>query len=385
MDFDLTPEQEAFRQAARAFAGAEVRPVAARVDADNRFPRELVRRAAAQGFTAVRVPAALGGAGRDFVSYALAIEEIARASATLAVILAVSNSLVCDLLLRVGTPAQRARWLPPIARGEAIGAFALSESHAGTDAANQRTVATAEAGGGFRLDGGKVWVANAEAADVVVVIAATSLRHGERGMTAFLVPLPGEGIDMSPTIDSLGVRGLGCRDLTFRRAPVDDAAVLGERNEGLREALRALDGARVAVAAQALGVGDAALSAAIEHATNRQAFGRPIGRYQAIQWMLADTAVELEAARLLTLKAAALHDRQPRVSLEAAMAKLQASEAAGRAADRTLRILASAGYRRGADVERYLRDARGADIYSGTAEVQRMVIAEQILGVRALQ
>ena len=383
MDFDLTPEQEAFRQAARTFAEAEVRPVAAQIDAENRFPRDLLARAAAHGLMGVTVSEALGGAGRDFVSYVAAIEEVARASATLAVILVVNNSLICDLLVQRGTPEQRDRWLRRLASGEAVGAFALSEAHAGTDAANQRTMATSEPDGGFRLDGEKVWVANAEAADVAVVIAATSLRQGERGMTALLVPLDSPGVTASETLDALGVRGLGCRDLTFRGVRVGADAVIGQRDDGLKAALGALDSARVAIAAQALGVGGAALDAALAHARARQTFGKALGHHQGIQWMLADMSVSLEAARVLTWKAAALRDVQPRISLEASMAKLQASEAAHLAADRALQILASVGYRRGADVERYFRDARATEIYSGTSEVQRMVIAEQLLGVRA--
>jgi alkylation response protein AidB-like acyl-CoA dehydrogenase len=385
MLLELSAAQEEFRQAARAFADEHVRPVAARIDEENRFPRELVRLAGAHGLLAVTIPVEYGGAGRDFVSYVIAIEEVARASATLAVILVVTNSLVADFIHHFGTASHRERWLAGLASGEIIGAFALSEEHAGSDAANQLTSATAAADGGFSLDGRKVWVANAEAADVAIVIAATSLRHGERGMTAFLVPFTSPGIVTSETLDSLGVRGLGCRHIELRRVPVSADALLGDREEGFKAVLWALDGTRVAIAAQALGVGDAALEAALDHARARQAFGKPIGRYQAVQWMLADMATELDAARLLTLKAAARRDRQPRISLEAAMAKLQASEAAHRAADKALQILASAGYRRGSDVERYFRDARAAEIYSGTSEVQRMVIAEQVLGVRAEQ
>jgi butyryl-CoA dehydrogenase len=385
MLLELSAAQEEFRQAARTFADEHVRPVAARIDEENRFPRELVRLAGANGLLAVTIPVEYGGAGRDFVSYVIAIEEVAKASATLAVILVVTNSLVADLIHHFGTSSHRERWLAGLASGEIVGAFALSEEHAGSDAANQLTLATAAADGGFCLDGHKVWVANAEAADVAIVIAATSLRQGERGMTAFLVPLTSPGIVTSETLDSLGVRGLGCRHIELRRVPVGADAVLGDREEGFKAALWALDGTRVAIAAQALGVGHAALEAALDHARKRQAFGKPIGRYQAVQWMLADMATELDAARLLTLKAAAVRDRQPRISLEAAMAKLQASEAAHRAADKALQILASAGYRRGSDIERYFRDARAAEIYSGTSEVQRMVIAEQILGVRAEQ
>jgi alkylation response protein AidB-like acyl-CoA dehydrogenase len=384
MDFELSSAQQEFQARARAFAETHVRPLAAQIDEDNRFPRELVHQAGAEGLLAITIPADWGGAGRDFVSYALAMEEIGKVSATLAVILVVTNSLVVEFIHRHGTTAQKERWLRRLARGEVVGAFALSEEHAGSDAANQRTVATS-ASGGFCIDGGKVWVANAEAADLVILIAATSLRQGERGMTAFLVSMDSPGMTPSGTLDSVGVRGLGCRHLTVRRVVVGQDAVLAERDEGFKAALWALDSARVAIAAQALGVGNAALALALTHARTRQTFGRPIGRYQGVQWMLADMATELEAARMLTLKAAALCQVQPRVSLEAAMAKLQASEAAHRAADKALQILASAGYQRGSEVERYFRDARAAEIYSGTSEVQRMVIAEQILGVRAAQ
>jgi butyryl-CoA dehydrogenase len=384
MDFEPSPAQLEFQAKTRAFAETQVRPVAAQIDEENCFPRELIRLAGVEGLLAVTLPTEWGGAGRDFVSYALAVEEIGKVSATLAVIVVVTNSLVVELIHRYGTPAQKARWLRRLARGEVVGAFALSEEHAGSDAANQRTLATI-ADGEFCIEGGKVWVANAEAADVLILIAATALRQGERGMTAFVVSMDSPGIIASGTLDSLGVRGLGCRHLTLRRVMVDEDAVLGERDEGFKAALWALDSARVAIAAQALGVGGAALELALNHARTRQTFGRPIGRYQGVQWMLADTATELEAARMLMLKAAALRQSEPRVSLAAAMAKLQASEAAHRAADRALQILASAGYQRGSEVERYVRDARAAEIYSGTSEVQRMVIAEQILGVRGDQ
>jgi butyryl-CoA dehydrogenase len=384
MEFDLSPAQQEFQAKARRFAEQHVRPLATRIDEENRFPRELVRQAGAEGLLAITIPTEWGGAGRDFVSYALAVEEIGKISATLAVIVVVTNSLVVELIHQHGTSKQKERWLRPLAAGNVVGAFALSEEHAGSDAANQRTMATVAAGG-FCIDGEKVWVANAEAADLVVVIAATSLRQGERGMTAFLVPMESPGLTTSATLDSLGVRGLGCRHLTLRRVMASEEAVLAQRDEGFKAALWALDSARVAIAAQALGVGAAALAQALRPARTRPTFGRPIGRYQGVQWMLADMATELEAARMLTWKAAALCQVQPRVSLEAAMAKLQASEAAHRAADKALQILASAGYQRGSDVERYFRDARAAEIYSGTSEVQRMVIAEKILGVRAIQ
>ncbi len=324
------------------------------------------------------IPARRGGAGRDYVSYALAIEAVSRASATLGVILTVNNSLVAEPLLQFGTDPQQDGWLERLATGRAIGAFALSEAQAGSDAANQQTIARLD-DRGYVLNGRKVWVANAEVADVALVFAATQPDARRRGITAFLVPMDAAGLSRSPS-DSLGVRGLGCMDLTLEDVRVDAAAVVGEPGHGFRLAMRALEGGRIAIAAQALGVGEAALEQAVAYARERQAFGQPIANYQAIQFQLADLATELEAARLLTWKAADAHDRTPRAPLPAAMAKLQASEAAHRAADRAMQILASAGYRRGSTIERLFRDARAAEIYQGTSEVQRMIIAQQTLG-----
>ena len=378
MRLELTPAQEAFRAEVQAFADTQVAPEAAAIDRDDRFPRDLVRAAAARGLMGMTIPSEAGGAGRDYVSYALAIEAIGGASATLAVILAVNNSLVAEVLAHAGSPAQRDRWLRPLAQGAAIGAFALSEEQAGTDAAHQQTIATAD-GDGYLLRGKKVWVANAEAADLFLVFAATTPGIGGRGVSAFLVPSDATGLAAETTVDSLGVRGLGCRDLELADVRVDASARLGDEGDGFRIARWALDGGRVAIAAQALGVGDAALGEALRHARERETFGRLIGRYQAVQWMLADIATELEAARMLVYRSAAAKDTATDPTVEAAMAKLYASEAAHRAADRAMQILASAGYRRGSTVERLFRDARATEIYQGTSEVQRMVIAARVL------
>jgi butyryl-CoA dehydrogenase len=378
MILELTPEQQAFQAQAEAFAVEHVAPVAAAIDRDGAFPGEVMARAGALGLTGITVAREHGGAGRDYLSYALAIEAIARASATVAVILAVNNSLVAEVLAQFGTGGQRSRWLTALASGTVLGAFALSEEHAGTDAANQQTLAIRD-GSGYRLRGRKVWVANAEAAQVLIVFAATEPGIGGRGVTAFLVPADATGMCRKATTDSLGVRGLGCMDLEFDDVYVAADQMLGRAGEGFRIALWGLDGGRVAIAAQAIGVGQAALDEAIGHAKRRTTFGQPIASYQAIQWMLADMATELEAARLLTWRAAAAKDTQARSSLEASMAKLYASEAAHRAADRAMQILASAGYRRGSRVERLFRDVRATEIYQGTSEVQRMVIAANIL------
>lgn len=374
MRLELTDEQRAFRASVREFAAAEVAPRAADIDTTNQFPRELVRKACARGLMGVTISTADGGDGRDYVSYALAIEEIARASATLAVILAVNNSLVAELVAHFGSPNQRDRWLRQLASGQALGAFALSEPDAGTDAGQQRTTAVRD-GDGYRLTGRKVWVANAEAADMLVVFAATTPGIGGRGVSAFLVPADTTGVRTGEIVDSLGVRGLGCRDIDLDNVLVGPDDRIGPEGDGFRIALWALDGGRVAIAAQALGIGEAAFDAAVAHARQRHTFGRPIGRYQGVQWMLADMATELDAARMLTYRAAAAKDTQERCTSEAAMAKLYASEAAHRAADHTMQIFAAEGYRRGSTVERLVRDVRATEIYQGTSEVQRMVIA----------
>ena len=373
-----TERQQAFAERARQFARDVVAPRAAAIDDQNAFPREVIAAAGAAGLMGVTVPEAWGGAGQDDVAYVLALEAIARASATVAVILSVNNSLVAETLLRHGSDAQREQWLRRLASGQAIGAFALSEEQAGSDAANQQAVATAD-GVGYRLRGTKVWVANADAADVVVVFAATQPQLRGRGISAFLVPMDAPGIVGRSRPDSLGVRGLGCVDLQFEDVVLDSSQLIGQPGQGFAIAMEALDGGRVAIAAQALGVGEAALQEALAYAKRRVAFGQPIAQYQAIQFMIADMATALEAARMLTWKAATSRTRGQRATTEASMAKLAASEAAHAAADRAMQILASEGYRRGSTVERLFRDVRATEIYQGTSEVQRMIIADAVL------
>jgi alkylation response protein AidB-like acyl-CoA dehydrogenase len=378
MILELTDEQAAFQQEIAAFAAERLAPAAAGIDEDGRFPLALVKELAARGLLGVTIPAASGGAGRDYVSYALALEAVARASAVLSVIASVNNSLVAEPIAEFGSEQQKQMWLRRLATGDAIGAFALSEAQAGSDAANQQTAARLD-DGGYVLNGRKVWVANAEAAEVAIVFAATQPGSRGRGIGAFLVPFETPGLTRISRPDSLGVRGLGCADLELRDVRIGADALLGGPRDGFQIAMWALDGGRVAIAAQALGVGQAALDAALAHAKRHEAFGQPIANYQAIQWMLADSATELDAARMLMLKAADARARKERPALEAAMAKLAASEAAHRAADRAMQILASHGYQRGSVVERLFRDVRATEIYQGTSEVQRMVIAEHIL------
>src|SRR5262245_8096733 len=380
MDFSLSPDQEAYLASVSTFARERVAPAAARIDESAEYPRGLVKEAAALGLMGATIPREQGGAGLEYLTYAMAIEAVAQASATLSVILTVNNSLVTEPIAEFGTDAHRERWLKPLATGQSIGAFALSEANAGSDAANQQTSATKD-GKGWVINGTKVWVANGEVADVAIVFALTEPGARARGISAFVVPLDTPGISLRPT-DSLGVRGLGCRDVVMKDVRVGADALLGEQGRGFRLAMRALEGGRIAIAAQALGLGQAALDEAIAYARRREVFGQSIGNFQAVQFLIADLATELQAARVLMWRAADAHDRHPRVILEAAMAKLQASEAAHRAADRAMQVLASEGYRRGSTVERLFRDVRAAEIYQGTSEVQRMIIAEHLLDRR---
>jgi alkylation response protein AidB-like acyl-CoA dehydrogenase len=380
VDFDLSNEQKAFQHDIERFAREVVEPRAAAIDDTGAFPNDVMQQAAARGLFGVTIPADRGGAGRDYLSYTLAIEAIARASATVAVSLVVTNSLVAELVAHASSRPVHDQWLRRLARGEALGAFALSEPGAGTDAANQQTTAVRD-GELYRIRGKKIWVANAEAADVAVVFASTQPGARREGITAFLVPLDTPGIARTARKDSLGVRGLGCMDLDLD-VQIGGDHVLGTVNEGFRLAMWALQGGRVAIAAQALGIGHAALVHAIAHAKSREQFGRRIASFEAIQFMIADVATELDAARMLMWKAATIKAQRDDGLIESSMAKLAASEAAHRAADKAMQVLASAGYLRGSIAERLFRDARAAEIYQGTSEAQRMIIAKHLGDLR---
>jgi alkylation response protein AidB-like acyl-CoA dehydrogenase len=380
MRLELSPEHASFRQSAEQFAREAVAPRAAAIDETGEFPLDIFREAAARGFLGIALPSTYGGLGLDYLSYALAIEAVGGASATVAAAMVVQQSLVAEVLLHAGTREQRERWLRTLIAGKAIGAFALSEPDAGTDAANLQTTAE-RSGERYRIRGTKVWVANAEAAKVALVLACTTPGRRDAGVTAFLVPLDVSGIRRVAHADSLGVRGLGCMDLAFD-VEVGSDAVIGEVDGGMRLATWALHGARIAIAAQALGIGEAALAQAMAHAKRRRTFGQPIAKHQAIQFMLADRATDLAAARLLTWKGAVERAAGRDAAVEASMATLAAAEAAHRAADQSMQILASAGYRRGSVVERLFRDVRAVEIYQGTSEVQRMIIARSILGLQ---
>ncbi|HPA95974.1 MAG: acyl-CoA dehydrogenase [Acidobacteria bacterium] len=378
MRIELSEEQLLLQDTVRRFAAEVVAPRAKEIDESGVFPREFFARAAELGLTGVAVPEQYGGAGMDVVSYCLVIEEISRACASSGVILSVNNSLVCDPILAFGTEEQKREFLTPLAAGEKIGCFALTEPDAGSDAAALRTTARRD-GDDYLLDGSKVFITNGLAADVAIVFASVDLSRGHKGITAFLVPMDTPGLTRGGHQYKLGVQASGTTELFFENLRVPARYRLGDEGQGFRIAMATLDGGRIGIAAQAVGIARGAFEEARRYARERQQFGRAIAEFQTIQFYLADMAVEIDAARLLTWKAAWKKQQGGRYSLEAAQAKLFASEAAQRVTNKALQIHGGYGYTREYNVERYFRDARITEIYEGTSEIQKLVIAEQIL------
>jgi alkylation response protein AidB-like acyl-CoA dehydrogenase len=378
MPFELTDTQRAVQETARAFARDQVAPAAAENDRLGRFPADLVRGLGELGLLAVNVPEAHGGSEAGAVAYALALMEIAAADCATAVTMAVTN-MVGEIIARFGTEAQRARHLPRLASGEHLaGAFALSEPQAGSDAAAMRTRAVRR-GEGWVLDGEKQWITSGDVAGVLVVWAKTDPAAGSKGVTAFLVEGGTPGLVIGRHEKKMGIRASSTVALAFDGCEVPDSARLGDVGAGYRIALAALDGGRIGIAAQATGTIRAALEASVRYAKERQTFGVPIAEHQAIRFMLADLATEHDAARLLALRAAALKEAGLPFTREASMAKLFASEAAQRAVSHAVQIHGGYGYTDAFPVERYFRDARVQTIYEGTSEIQRLVIAREIL------
>jgi butyryl-CoA dehydrogenase len=378
MDLTLTAEQTLLRDTARELATKEILPRAAEIDRSHQFPRALVSRLGELGLLGVMVPEAWGGAGMDAVSYALALEEISRACASTGVIMSVQNSLVCAPLVTSGTDAQRARWLPELAAGKKIGCFALSEPEAGSDAAAQRTTAVRK-GSGWVLNGTKNFITNAPAADVMLVAANTTPGAGARGISVFLVPTDAPGVKIGKPDDKLGIRAAVSAQVFLADCAVEADALLGAEGEGFKIAMRALDGGRIGIAAQAVGIARAAFEDAVHYARERKTFGQPIADHQAIQFKLADMSTEIEAARLLLWRAAAKKDAGARYTREAAMAKLFASEVANRVAKEAVQVFGGYGYLADFPAERHFRDAKITEIYEGTSEIQRLVIASSLL------
>jgi butyryl-CoA dehydrogenase len=381
MNIDLSPEHALLQRTVHDFAESEIKPHAKDLDETGRYPREILRKAAELGLTGIAVPEEFGGAGMDHLSYSIVIEEIARACASTAVILSVQNSLFCDPILRFGTDAQKSKFLVPFAKGDKIGAFALTEPQAGSNAAALTTKAVLK-GSNYVVDGTKAWITSGGVADAVLVFVNTNPAHAEKGITALIIERGTPGFSVGKEEKKLGVHATACCELVFSNCEVPVENRLGNEGEGYKVALSTLDGGRIGIASQALGIAQGAFEAALAYAHQRQAFGHPIADFQAIQFMLADMATEIEAARLLARRAAWKFDTGARVTLEAASAKLYASEMATRVAHKAIQIHGGNGYSREYPVERAYRDARITEIYEGTSEIQRMVIASQLLKTR---
>jgi butyryl-CoA dehydrogenase len=378
VDLDLTPEQTMIRDTARDLAAKEILPKAAGIDREHRFPQEIVARLGELGLMGVAVPQAWGGAGMDTVSYALAMEEISRACASTGVIMSVNNSLVCDPILHCGTDAQRRSWLVPLASGKKLGCFALSEPDAGSDAGGLKTTGR-RSGDGWVLDGTKNFITNGPVADLVLVFAVTTPGQGNKGISAFLVPKGAAGMTLGRPDDKLGIRGAPSSQIFFSECQLPADALLGAEGQGFKIAMSTLDGGRIGIAAQAVGIARAAFEDAARYSVQRKTFGQPIAAHQAIQFKLADMCTEIDAARLLVWRAAAKKDQGGRYTTDASMAKVFASEVANRAAKEAVQVFGGYGYLTDFPVERHFRDAKITEIYEGTSEIQRLVIASSLL------
>jgi butyryl-CoA dehydrogenase len=378
VNLELSEEQKLLQRTVREFANSEVKPLAKEIDETGRFPCETFKKAAELGLTGVTFPENYGGAGFDHVSYSVVIEEISRACASTGVILSVQNSLFCDPIHRFGTEEQKKKFLAPFARGEKIGCYALTEPQAGSNAAALRTKAVRK-GDKYIVNGTKAWITNGGAADAAIVYVNTDPERGEKGITALVVERGSSGFTVGKEEKKLGISATACVELSFTECEVPVANRIGEEGEGYKVALSTLDGGRIGIASQAVGIAQGAFDAALDYSKQRQAFGHPIADFQAIQFMLADMATEIDAARLLTRKAAWKQDTGARFTMEASIAKLFASEMATRVTHKAIQIHGGYGYSREYPVERAYRDARITEIYEGTSEIQRLVIASWVL------
>ncbi|OGQ21624.1 MAG: acyl-CoA dehydrogenase [Deltaproteobacteria bacterium RBG_16_71_12] len=385
--FQLSETHQEILKMARAFADKELTPVAAALDREHRYPAEQVKKLAELGLMGVAVPEDQGGAGLDNLAYAIAMEEVARGCASTAVVMSVNNSLYCDPVMRYATVEQKQRWLAPFASGTKLGCFALTEPGNGSDAGAASCTATLvsdSSGEMWELNGTKAWITNAYEADAAIVFATTDKALKHKGISAFLVPMSGpggapKGLSLGKKEDKLGIRASSTANLIFEGCRIPKANLLGEPGAGFKIARGTLDGGRIGIAAQALGIAQAALETAVAYAKERKAFGEPIAKLQAIQFKLADMAMRLEAARLLTWRAATLKDQGAKYTKEAAMAKLAASETSTFVAHQAIQVLGGNGYVTEYPVERHYRDARITEIYEGTSEIQRLVIAGAVL------
>jgi alkylation response protein AidB-like acyl-CoA dehydrogenase len=377
--FELNEDYLAVQEMARDFARNEIIPGAQERDHSGEFPRELVANLAELGLLGVFIPEEYGGSGLDVLSYVLALEEICYADAGVGVIMSVQNSLVSWPILSFGSEEQKKTYLPQLASGEKIGCYALTEPEAGSDAGSQKTRADV-VDGGYVLNGTKMWITNGPQAGICVTYGNLEVEARHRGVCAFIVETDWEGYSVGKIEEKMGIHCSSTSELVFEDLRVPASALLHDERKGFSVAMATLDGGRIGIAAQALGIAQRALDLAVAHARQRETFGKPIAKHQAIQWKLADMRTRIDAARLLTWRAAAAKDRGERASLECSMAKLYASETANFCAYEALQIFGGYGYSKEYEVERLYRDARITTLYEGTSEIQRLVIAKHVLG-----
>lgn len=376
--YKLTEEQEEMREMFREFAQNEVAAMAIEVDEEHKFPEENVAKMQELGFFGIPFAEEYGGNGQDTLTYILAVEELSKCCATTGVILSAHTSLGADCINKFGNEEQKEKYLTPLASGEKLGAFALTEPDAGTDASGQKTVAVLD-GDHYVLNGSKIFITNAGYADTYVVFAMTDKEQGTRGISAFIVEKDFEGFDFGTTEDKMGIKGSATRELIFRDCKVPKENLLGEEGKGFKYAMATLDGGRIGIAAQALGIAEGALDKTIKYVKEREQFGRPIAEFQNTQFKLAEMATEIEAARHLVYKAAVLKDNGENYTVAAAMAKLRAARTAMFVTTRAVQMFGGYGYIKEYEVERMMRDAKITEIYEGTSEVMQMVISGQLL------
>jgi butyryl-CoA dehydrogenase len=378
MNFSLTKEQDFVRKMVREFAETDVKPIAAEIDVTERFPMENVEKMARYNMMGIQFPTEFGGAGGDNLSYAIAVEELSRVCGTTGVILSAHASLCAAPIYSFGTQAQKEKYLTPLAKGEKIGAFGLTEPNAGTDAAGQQTTAVLE-GDNYILNGSKIFITNGGVADTFIVMAMTDKSKGTKGISAFIVEKEFPGFSIGKVEEKLGIRASSTTELVFENCIVPKENLLGKEGQGFRVAMHTLDGGRIGIAAQALGIAQGALEESAKYMKERKQFGKPLSAFQGLQWMIAEMDVKVEAARLLVYKAAYNKDKGLPYSVEAARAKLFASEVAMEVTTKAVQIFGGYGYTKEYPVERMMRDAKITEIYEGTSQVQKMVIAANIL------
>jgi len=378
VDFELSEDQRMIRDMARDFADKELKPIAERLDRESEWPAEIFKKMGELGLMGMILPEKYNGAELDPISYVLALEEISRGDASVGVMMSIHNSLVAELILKFGTDAQKERFLPELATAEKIGCFSITEPNAGSDAGAVQTTAVKD-GNEYVINGTKIFTSGAAYADVVILFASTDRSKGSKGISTFIIPKGTPGLEVGTIEHKMGMNASGTAELVLQDCRVSEDLRLGSEGEGFKIALIGFDGGRIGIASQSVGIARAALEASVEYAKQREQFGKPIGLFQAVQFMIADMATEIDAARLLTLRAAHVKGQGARFSKEAAMAKLFASETCVKATRLAVQIHGGYGYMKEYAVERHYRDAKVTEIYEGTSEIMRWIIAAALL------